>query len=353
MCPESDLHAPDETPETSGGTDPCSETVDVVGIGSCMMNYVALVPELGHSQRKRHSQGLEVAPGGATVLSLIQLARLGISTAWLGILGDDDDSSRILKHLEEEKIMTRGIERRRNSRSPFSWVTVTPNGDRSTFVFPNVLSDLTAENVSAAMVGCIDSCLHFHTDISTIPLRTNLQAIEVAYAADCMVFTDVDSDPVYLVEEVGLGRPKELEAILQKTDVLKMCQSAALRITGEKTPAAACQRLHETYQPRYTVVTAGRSGSYMIYDGEVWHIPALGGPAVDSTGAGGAYYGGLSYALLTGIRGESAGYFAAACAAFACSRVGSLHLGTREDINAILSGEEVEEAAESDLSDIL
>ncbi len=353
MCPESDLHAPDETPETSGGTDPCSETVDVVGIGSCMMNYVALVPELGHSQRKRHSQGLEVAPGGATVLSLIQLARLGISTAWLGILGDDDDSSRILKHLEEEKIMTRGIERRRNSRSPFSWVTVTPNGDRSTFVFPNVLSDLTAENVSAAMVGCIDSCLHFHTDISTIPLRTNLQAIEVAYAADCMVFTDVDSDPVYLVEEVGLGRPKELEAILQKTDVLKMCQSAALRITGEKTPAAACQRLHETYQPRYTVVTAGRSGSYMIYDGGVWHIPALGGPAVDSTGAGGAYYGGLSYALLTGIRGESAGYFAAACAAFACSRVGSLHLGTREDINTILSGEEVEEAAESDLSDVL
>jgi len=340
-------------PETSGAANPCPETVDVVGIGSCVMNYVALVPELGHSQRKRHSQGLEVAPGGATVLSLIQLARLGISTAWLGILGDDDDSSRILRHLEDEKIMTRGIERRSNSRSPFSWVTVTPNGDRSTFVFPNVLSDLTAENVSAAMVGCIDSCLHFHTDVSTIPLRTNLQAIEIACAADCMVFTDVDSDPVYLVEEVGLGRPKELEAILQKTDVLKMCQSAALRITGEKTPVTACQRLHEIYRPRYTVVTAGRSGSYMIYDGGVWHIPALGDPAVDSTGAGGAYYGGLSYALLTGIKGESAGYFAAACAAFACSRVGSLHLGTREDINTILSGEEVEEAAESDPSDVL
>lgn len=352
MSPEPGFNIPNDFPGTAGGTIPCPDTVDVVGIGSCVMNYVALVPELGHSQCIRHSQGLEATPGGATALSLIQLARLSISTAWLGILGDDDDGSRILRHLEDENIMTRGIERRDGMRSPFSWVTITPNGDRNTFIFPNVLSDLTAENVSANMVGYIDNCLHFHTDIGTIPLRTTLQAIEVAHAADCMVFTDVDTDPIYLVEEVGLGRLKELEAILQKTDVLKLCLAAALRLSGEETPEMACEQLHRTYQPRYTIVTAGREGSCLIYDGEVWNIPALGGPAVDSTGAGGAYYGGLSYALLTGIKGESAGYFAAACAAFACSRVGSLHLGTREEIDTILSGEEVEEAAETDLTDV-
>jgi sugar/nucleoside kinase (ribokinase family) len=146
---------------------------------------------------------------------------------------------------------------------------------------------------------------------------------------------------------------KELEAIMQKSDVLKLCLEAALRLSGEEDAGKACEQIHKTYKSRYSVVTAGREGSYLMYDGEVWHIPALGGQGVDSTGAGGAYYGGLSYALLTGIKGESAGYFAAACAAFACSRVGSLHLGTREEIDTILSGEGVEEAAETDIPDVI
>ncbi len=353
MSPEQEINRPDPVPGDGVETAPCSEAVDVVGIGSCVMNYVAMVPELGRSQRKRHSQGLEITPGGATALSLIQLARLGINTAWLGIMGDDDDGSRIIEHLENENIMTHGIGRRKGARSPFSWVTLCPDGERNTFIFPNVLSDLTAENVTANMVGCIDNSLHFHTDISTVPLRTTLQAIEIAHAADCLVFTDVDADPIYLVEEVGLGRMKELEVILQKTDVLKLCLEAARRLSGEESARKACDHLHKAYRSRYTVVTAGREGSFIMYDGQVWHIPALGGPGVDSTGAGGAYYGGLSYALLTGIKGESAGYFAAACAAFACSRVGSLHLGTREEIDIILSGEGVEEAAETDLPDVV
>lgn len=331
----------------------CAEmTADVVGMGTCTVNYEALVPELGFTKPKRLSQGLEITPGGATALSLLQLARLGVSSAWLGVLGDDDDGSRILKYFEDEGVLTNCIERWESQRSPFSWVSVTPNGERSIIVFPNVLNYISPENVDAAMVGCIDSSLHFHTDVATIPMRTTLQAIEIAHAADCLVFTDVDTDPIYLMDEVGLGRPKELEAILMKTDVLKTCLTAATSLTGEVDPGRACRILHETYGSRYTVVTASREGSYLIYDGEVWHIPTLGGPPVDPTGAGGAYLGGLSYALLRGINGEEAGYFASACATFACSRVGTLALGTEDEINAILTGEELDSVGGSGIAGV-
>jgi len=312
-------------------------TADVVGMGTCTVNYHALVPETGFMKPKRISQGLEVSLGGATALSLIQLARLGVSSAWMGILGDDEDGSRILRYFEDEDVVTSCIERWEDQRSPFAWVSVSPNGERSIIIFPNILNYLTPEKVDATMVGCIDGSLHFHTDIATTPLRTMLQAIEIASAADCMIFTDIDTDPIDLVEEAGLGRRKELEAVLQKTDVLKAGQTAALKLTGEEDIRLSCRIMHETYGSRYTVVTAGKEGSYLMYNGEEWLIQALSGPAVDPTGAGGAYFGGLSYALLRGINGEEAGYFASACAAHACSHMGSLALGTLTDINAILA----------------
>jgi sugar/nucleoside kinase (ribokinase family) len=313
---------------------------DVVGMGTCTINYHALVPEAGFTEQKILSQGLEVSLGGATALSLIQLARLGVGAAWMGILGDDEEASLILRDFENDNVQTHCIERWESQRSPFTWVSIAPNGERSIIIFPNVLNYLTPEKVDAAMVGCIDGSLHFHTDVATVPLRTTLQAIEVASAADCMIFTDLDTDPIYLLEEVGIGRQKELEAILKKTDVLKSCLTAATKLTGEKDPHLACRVLHETYGSRYTVVTAGREGSCLAYNGEEYEIPVLGAPAVDPTGAGGAYFGGLSYALLMGINGEEAGYFASACAGYACSRMGALALGTLSEINAVLAGED-------------
>jgi len=331
--------SPPRTARESGVKDnDCCQAADVVGLGTCTVNYEALVPKLGWQMPKVLSQGFEVAPGGATALSLIQLARLGVSTAWLGILGDDVESDMILETFEDEGISTTCIEKREGQRSPFSWVAVTPKGDRGTIVFPNVLNYLTPEKVGAAMVGCIDSSLHFHTDVASVPLHTTLQAIEVARAADCFILTDIDTEPTYLVEEAGLGRHKELEAILKKSDVVKSCLAAATALTGAGTPDEACRILHTTYESRYTVVTAGREGSFLMYNGEGWEIPALGPKAVDPTGAGGAYFGGLSYALLRGLTGEQAGYFAAACAAYTCSRVGSLALGTLEEIDVILNG---------------
>jgi len=318
---------------------------DAVGMGTIMLLYEALVPQVGGKQ-KLHSQGLEVVPGGATAVALTQLARLGVSCGWLGVMGDDEDGDTLINHLVREGIETRCVKRLGGKRSPFSWVMVPPDGSRSTFFFPNVLSDLTPEQVSATMVGCIDNALHFHTDVATIPLRTTLQAIEVARAADCMIFTDLDTDPIYLVDEVGLGRHKELEVILERTDVLKLCRSAAVRLTSDDDPQQACRILHEKYGSRYTFVTADRDGSFLNYHDEAWHVPSLGGPVVDTTGAGGAYFGGVSYAILAGHEGVDVGYFASACAAAACSRVGSLALGTVEEIRSILNGEEVAEEAD-------
>ncbi len=49
---------------------------DVVGMGTCTVNYHALVPETGFMKTKRISQGLEVSLGGATAQRHLARRRL-------------------------------------------------------------------------------------------------------------------------------------------------------------------------------------------------------------------------------------------------------------------------------------
>ncbi len=54
-----------------------SPRVAVVGIGSCTVDYFALVPKLISAEEKINVPSLEVHAGGVTANNLTQVARLG------------------------------------------------------------------------------------------------------------------------------------------------------------------------------------------------------------------------------------------------------------------------------------
>jgi sugar/nucleoside kinase (ribokinase family) len=57
---------------------------------------------------------------------------------------------------------------------------------------------------------------------------------------------------------------------------------------------------------------------------------------VDTTGAGDAFMGGLSYALLQGWDLARVGTFANACAALCCTRVGARAMARHDDVVAFI-----------------
>jgi len=65
---------------------------------------------------------------------------------------------------------------------------------------------------------------------------------------------------------------------------------------------------------------------------------------VDSTGAGDAFMGGLSYGLLQGWDFERVGTFANACAAICCTKVGARSMGKRDEVMALIRGQRAEAA---------
>jgi len=83
-------------------------------------------------------------------------------------------------------------------------------------------------------------------------------------------------------------------------------------------------------------ITMGAKGCTIATKDRVVQIPAFEVKVVDTTGAGDAFMGGLSYSLLQGWDAERAGTFANACAALCCTKVGARAMSKFNDVIALI-----------------
>jgi sugar/nucleoside kinase (ribokinase family) len=75
------------------------------------------------------------------------------------------------------------------------------------------------------------------------------------------------------------------------------------------------------------------------------HVPAFEVSVVDTTGAGDAYMGGLSFGLLQGWDLPNSGLFANACAAICCTKVGARAMGRRAEVLALIKSQRPADAS--------
>ncbi len=120
-----------------------ASNVDVVGIGSCTVDYFAIVPRLLAAEEKINATRMEIHAGGVTANNLTQVARLGASTGWLGLIGDDENGRIIQKAFAEDHMDVSGIEIVKGELSSLTWIPVDAAGERCIYMFPNVTGKIT------------------------------------------------------------------------------------------------------------------------------------------------------------------------------------------------------------------
>jgi sugar/nucleoside kinase (ribokinase family) len=308
--------------------------VEVVGIGSCTVDYFALVPKLIGAEEKINVTRLEIHAGGVTANNLTQVARLGASAGWLGLIGDDENGRIIRQQFVEDGMDISGIEVVPGEHSSFTWIPVDAQGERCIYMFPNVTGKITPQQVKERFAPHIRQAKHFHTEASQLPLAPVEAAMRVAHDAGVQVIFDLDVAPSYFAQ-AGLGRQEELVAALRLVDVLKPCKAAARELTGEADYEKMARKFL-ALGPKRVAITMGAEGCLIASRDRVAHLPAFAVKVVDTTGAGDAFMGGLSYALLQGWSDEQVGLFANACAALCCTKVGARAMSRREEVTAFL-----------------
>lgn len=304
---------------------------DIVGLGSCGIDYVTSVASFADAHTKVTCDNVSLHGGGVTANNLVQAARLWLRTAWCGALGKDDIGKHLLKTFKENHIAAVS---QWFDKSQCCWIIVDQHGDRQIYVFPNAASQLTPTMVEKRFKRAIAQARHFHTEIAVIPLAAAIHGAEIAREAKAMVFLDVDGDIDYLTGVAKVGTQAEVERLLRLADVIKLSEAAAKQLAQENTLEAAMRDLLQ--HTKIVAVTLGKNGCIIANKQETVRCFAFPVSCVDSTGAGDAFMGGLSYALLKGMPLREAGMFANACGAYACTQAGARGMGKLSDIQALM-----------------
>jgi sugar/nucleoside kinase (ribokinase family) len=311
-----------------------AKKVDVVGIGSCTVDYFAIVPRLLGPEEKINATRMEIHAGGVTANNLTQVARLGASTGWLGLIGDDENGRIIQKAFSDDGMDLSGIEVVKGEMSSLTWIPVDVDGERCIYMFPNVTGKITSFQIDTRFSPHIKAARHFHTEASQLPIVPVKQAMKVAKESNVRILFDLDVSPSFFAQ-ANLGTQEELVASLKLVDVLKPCKAAAREMTGEADYEKIAKRLLDL-GPSLVAVTMGPDGCIIATREKSVHVPGFEIKPVDTTGAGDAFMGGLSYGLLQGWDEQRVGLFANACAALCCLKVGARAMSKHDEVVAFI-----------------
>jgi fructokinase len=311
-----------------------AKNVDVVGIGSCTVDYFAIVPRLLGPEEKINATRMEIHAGGVTANNLTQVARLGASTGWLGLIGDDENGRIIQKAFSQDGMDLSGIEVVKGEMSSLTWIPVDVEGERCIYMFPNVTGKISCFQVDTRFAPHIKAAKHFHTEASQLPIVPVKQAMTIAKQANVRIIFDVDVSPSFFAQ-ANLGTQEELVAALKLVDVIKPCKAAAKEMTGQRDFDRMAGKLLDL-GPKLVAVTMGPEGCLIATSEKTVHVPGFKVKTVDTTGAGDAFMGGLSYGLLQGWDLQKVGLFANACAALCCMKVGARAMSKRDDVLAFI-----------------
>ena len=278
---------------------------DVVGFGFNTDDRLCVVERLPGADTKQRLMHSYRQPGGQVPTALVALQRWGLTTAYVGPLGDDEGGERQRASLRHEGVDVRGTRLRVGVGSHTSVILIDAVSGARTVLWdrPAELA-LRADELDHDLLAAGRVLLMDADDC-----QTAIRAAEWARAAGVMVVLDVDA-----VE------PRTAD-LLRLTDVVIVSDGFPQRFTGSTDVRAALRRMARL-GPTLVGVTLGAGGALVYRDGSFHHVAAPAVPVVDTTSAGDLFHAGCIYGLLQRWDLPAVLRFAAAAAALECTRLG-------------------------------
>ncbi|MFP8879024.1 MAG: PfkB family carbohydrate kinase [Myxococcota bacterium] len=326
--------------------------LDAVGIGSMVVDRVHRSPRLLGSEEKgilrAMSDGgpVETLVGGVVLNHLGWAAALGLNT---GIFGRqaDDKNGRFLRAAMDRFGISRNIELD-GSATSVAEIFVDDKGGRAIYMAPGATSETTPEKIRTDHAEFIRSGARLTTEVSQLPLDAALAALEIARASEIPTLVDLDVPPSDAL--ATLGSEATLDAVLRAADLLKPAKLVAREIVPHvgSDPLEIARATRERYRNAAVVVTDGEAGCAIATDTFEGYVPGRPVSAVDTTGAGDAFVGGLLAGLKHGLGWEAIGQLANAAGAACVEKIGAFPDNpgaARERVLELYEGPAIELAA--------
>ena len=265
--------------------------IDVAAIGEVLIDFAQeSVDALGYPTMAAH-------PGGAPCNFLAALSALGMKTAFLGKVGEDDFGLMLRHTLDAAGIDTRGLISDPDVFTTLAFVRFDENRDRS-FSFarkPGADTQLRWDEVNLHL---IDEARVFHfgtLSLTDEPARsTTQQAVAYAKAKGKLITCDPNlREPLW---KTPAAAKEQMLWSLTQSDVVKISDNEVAFLWG-CSPEEGAQRLLEEFDVKLAMVTLGPDGCLLKTKQALFRAPAPAVHPVDTTGAG-DIFGGSAVARL-------------------------------------------------------
>ena len=279
--------------------------VDLVGVGLNAIDTLIPLSSFPARGSKTEYTNASIMPGGQAATTVIACQTWGLTTRYVGKVGDDEAAN-----LHRREFVRTGVDARlttvANALSPQSLILVDGGGERTVLCRRDERLLLQPHDLDRSWI-VNARALHvdgFETAAATI-------AAEWARAAGIPVIADLDE--IY----------PAVEDLIANVDYLIVSRDFPSRLTGERNLDSALRLMKRRYGCAVTAATLGEDG-VRAWDGNRFHAtPAYQVPVTDTTGAGDIFHAGFIYGLLQDWPLDRQLDFACAAAALNCTAAGA------------------------------
>ena len=239
----------------------------------------------------------EQNPGGAPANVLACASKLGRKTAFIGKLGADMQGEFLRNTLQEANINTDGLINDENFFTTLAFVSLSENGERC-FSFarkPGADTQIRRENVDLSIIRN-SRIFHFGSlSLTNSPAReTTLFALEEAKKANCVISYDPNYRP--LLWKSRKHAKEQMRRVLPYVDMIKLSDEETGLITDHANPQTAAKDLID-HGIQIAAVTLGKNGVLIATKDGCDTVPGFDVNAIDTTGAGDAFWGAFLYSI--------------------------------------------------------
>jgi sulfofructose kinase len=279
--------------------------VDLVGVGLNATDTIIPLAQFPARGSKTEYKASSILPGGQAATTVVACQTWGLSTRYVGKVGDDEAAA-----LHRREFTRTGVDARLitvpKASSPQSLILVDEGGERTIFYRRDERLLLQPTDLDRAW---IENARALHIDGFETAAAT--QAALWARAAGIPVIADLD--------ELYPG----VEDLIAHVDYLIVSRDFPSRLTGERNLERALRVIRKQFGCTITAATLGADG-VLAWDGEKLHArPAYRVAVADTTGAGDIFHAGFIYGLLQNWPLKRQLDFACGAAALNCTCSGA------------------------------
>ena len=259
-------------------------------IGSLTFDITVVAKHIPKQGESLIGTTLFKSPGGKGVNQATTAQRLGIQTAMVGCIGDDEFGNIIGEVHRNSGMNVEHLFTIPNQNTGFASIFVDEAGNNSIIVVPGSNMDLTPTHVDQA-IDILKKCEIVMTQME-IPLETTLYTLQKS--KELGKITILNPAPAQKIPDNSY---KYIDYLTPNETELEILTGISV-----KTPEDALKgaRILQEKGAKTIIVTLGEQGALLVEKDSYHHIPAVKVVAIDTVAAGDCFNGGFAVALVKG-----------------------------------------------------